>query len=53
VLQETHFEINKLLIPNQEEVIIAATKLPYKRWINWNKEFLEEIKEEGAKDEDY
>jgi hypothetical protein len=53
VLQEKHFENKKLLNTNKEEVIIAATKLPYKRWINWNKEFLEEVKEEGAKDEEY
>jgi hypothetical protein len=32
-------------------VIIAATKLPYKRWINWNKESLEEVIQEGVKDE--
>jgi hypothetical protein len=53
VLQEKHFENHKILNTNKEEVIIAATKLPYKRWINWNKEFLEEVKKEGAKDEEY
>jgi hypothetical protein len=53
VLQDKHFENKKLLNTNKEEVIIAATKLPYKRWINWNTEFLEELKEEGVKDEEY
>jgi hypothetical protein len=53
VLQEKHFETKKLLNINKEEVIIAATKLRYKKWINWNKEFLEEVKEEGAKDKEY
>jgi hypothetical protein len=53
VLQEKHFENKKLLNTNKEQVIIAATKLPYTRWINWNKEFVEEVKEEGAKDEEY
>jgi hypothetical protein len=53
VLQEKHFENKKLLNTNKEVIIIAATKLPYKRWINWNKVFLEEVKEEGAKDEEY
>jgi hypothetical protein len=52
VLQETYFENQKLLNINKDEVIIAATKLPCKRWINWNKEFLEEVKEEGANDEE-
>jgi hypothetical protein len=33
--------------------LIAATKLPYKRWVNWDKNFLEEVKEEALKDEDY
>jgi hypothetical protein len=28
-------------------------KLPYKRCINWNKEFLKEVKKEGAKNEEY
>jgi hypothetical protein len=28
-------------------------KLPYKRWINWNKEFLDKVIKEGAKDEEY
>jgi hypothetical protein len=42
VLQEKHFEDNKLLNINKEYVMITPTKLPYKRWINWNKEFLEE-----------
>jgi hypothetical protein len=37
VLHEKHFENKKLLNTNQEEVIIVAMKLPYKRWINWNK----------------
>jgi hypothetical protein len=53
VLQEKHFEDKKLLNSNKEEVIIAAMKLPYKRWIHWNEEFLEEVKNEGAKDEEY
>jgi hypothetical protein len=52
-LQEKHYENKKLLGTNKEGVIIAATKLPYKRWINWNKDFLEEVKEEGAKDKEY
>jgi hypothetical protein len=30
LLQEKHFEKKKLLNRNQEEVIIAPTKLPYK-----------------------
>jgi hypothetical protein len=53
VLQENHVSDKKLLNTNKEEVIIVPTKLPYKRWINWNKEFLEEVKKEGAKDEEY
>jgi hypothetical protein len=40
VPQEKHFQNKKLLNTNKEEGIIAATKLPYKRWINWNTEFL-------------
>jgi hypothetical protein len=39
VLQEKYFE-DKVLPTNIEEVIIAATKLPYKRSINWNQGFL-------------
>jgi hypothetical protein len=31
ILQEIHFEHKKFLITNKEEVIIAATKLPYNR----------------------
>jgi hypothetical protein len=52
VLQDKHFE-DKLLNTNTEEVIITAMKLPSKRWINWIKEFLEEVLKEGVKDEDY
>jgi hypothetical protein len=53
VRQDNHFEDKKWLNSNKEEVIFAITKLPYKRWINWNKEFLEEVKTEGTKDEQY
>jgi hypothetical protein len=31
----------------------VATKLAYKRWINWDVGFLEEVKKEGSKDQDY
>jgi hypothetical protein len=50
VLQKKHFdETFNLLITNKEEnekerVLIEATKLPYKRWINWDKEFLKRSK---------
>jgi hypothetical protein len=30
--------------------MIAASKLAYKRWINWNKEYLGEVIKEGAND---
>jgi hypothetical protein len=53
VLQERHVENKKLLNTNKEEVIIVATKLPYKRSINWNKQFLEEVIKETAKDGEY
>jgi hypothetical protein len=53
VLLEKHFEDNKLLNTNQEEGIIGARKLPYKRWINWNNEFPEEVIKEEAKDKEY
>jgi hypothetical protein len=58
VLQKKHFE-PQTKSPDtktdytEEKVLIAATKLPYKRWLNWDKNFLEEIKEEALKDEDY
>jgi hypothetical protein len=50
--KKKYFENKKVLNTNKDEVIIAATKLLYKRWINCNKEFLE-VKVEGAKDEEY
>jgi hypothetical protein len=53
VIHEQHCEDKKLLNINTEDDIIAATKLPYKRWINWNKEFLEKVKKEGVKDNEY
>jgi hypothetical protein len=53
VLQQKHFEDKKLFHPNKEVVIIAATKLPNKRYINWNKEFLEEVKNKGMKEQEY
>jgi hypothetical protein len=28
-------------------------KLLHKRWVNWDKNFLEGVKEEASKDEDY
>jgi hypothetical protein len=46
VLLAKHFVNNTLLNTNKEQVIIAATKLPYKRWINWNTDCLEEVKED-------
>jgi hypothetical protein len=49
--QEKHFENKLYLNTNKEEVIVAPTKLPIKRWITWNTEFLEEVKEQGVKDE--
>jgi hypothetical protein len=58
ILQEKHFE--ETSIQNKIEnieiegmVLIAATKLQYKIWINWDKEFLEQVKEEGPKDQEY
>jgi hypothetical protein len=35
------------------KVLITATKLLYKRWVNWDKNFLEEVKKQALKDEDY
>jgi hypothetical protein len=32
---------------------MATSKLPYKRWIYSNNEFLQEVKEEGPIDEEY
>jgi hypothetical protein len=58
VLQKKHFE-TQIKSPDtktdytEEKVLIAATKLPYKRWVNWDKTVLEEVKEEALKDEDY
>jgi hypothetical protein len=52
VLQEKYFK-DKLLNSNKEEVIITATKLSYKRWIKWNKDFLEEVITDRAKDKEY
>jgi hypothetical protein len=37
----------------EENVLFAATKLPYKRWVKWDKNFLEEVREEVSKGEDY
>jgi hypothetical protein len=53
VLQQNHFDDIKLLNTHEDEIIIESTMLSYTRWINWNKEFLEELKEEGAKDKEY
>jgi hypothetical protein len=58
VLQKKDFETQTKSPDTQidyteENVLITATKLPYKRWVNWDKNFLEEVKEEALKDEDY
>jgi flagellar motility protein MotE (MotC chaperone) len=58
VLQKKHFE-TQTKSPDtktdytEEKVLITATKLPYMRWVNWDKNFLEEVQEEALKDEDY
>jgi hypothetical protein len=53
VPQDKHIEDKKLLNTNKDEVIIASTKLHYKRWISWNKKFLEEVRQDSAKNEQY
>jgi hypothetical protein len=58
VLQKKHFEtqINSIYTKTnykEKKVLITATKLPYKRWVNWDKNFSAEVKEEASKDEDY
>jgi hypothetical protein len=58
VLQKKHFEpqIDSLYTKTdykEEKMVIAATNLLYKRWVNWDKNFLQEVKEEASKDEDY
>jgi hypothetical protein len=58
VLHEKHFgkQIKSLDTKTdytEEQVVIAAMKLPFRRWVNWDKNFLEEVKEEVLKDVDY
>jgi hypothetical protein len=53
VLLETYFEDKILLNTYKEDAIIAATKLYYKRWINWNTELLEKVIIQGVKDKEY
>jgi hypothetical protein len=58
VLHKKHFEKQiKSQVTNtdntEEKKSITAMKLPYQRWVNWDKNVLEQVKEETFKDEDY
>jgi hypothetical protein len=48
ILSQNDFSLNK----DEENELISSSKLS-KRWVNWNKEFLEPVKIEGETDMEY